>query len=78
MNLQSQSLVDPVCLMTVDVDRARAIGLIVEHEGVTYAFCAKGCKLDFLDSPATYGADSAEGAAGRLVPAEPLEVVAKA
>ena len=78
MNPQSQSLVDPVCLMTVDLDRARAIGLTVEHEGVTYAFCAKGCKLDFLDSPATYGADPAESAAGRPVQSEPVEVVAKA
>ena len=49
--------------MTVDLDLARSIGLTAEHHGVVYAFCAKGCKLDFLDSPTAYGAAPVEGEA---------------
>ena len=45
---------DPVCGMTVDVERARANGLIAEHEDTTYAFCGRGCKLDFEEDPAKY------------------------
>ena len=46
--------IDPVCGMTVDVAEAQAKGLVTEHEGVTYAFCGRGCFLDFGDDPATY------------------------
>ena len=45
---------DPVCGMTVDVDQARAKGLTLEHDGHEYAFCGKGCMLDFRDDPAPY------------------------
>lgn len=45
---------DPVCGMTVEPDVARAKGLISEHEGKTYYFCARGCKLDFEEDPAKY------------------------
>ena len=48
------TMLDPVCGMTVDLDAARAQGLVTEHEGVTYAFCGRGCFLDFKDNPATY------------------------
>ena len=40
---------DPVCGMTVDVEEARAKGLTLEHGGREYAFCGKGCLLDFRD-----------------------------
>lgn len=47
-------LVDPVCGMSVDVARAEAAGLLLEHEGRTWAFCRAGCRRAFVDSPAEY------------------------
>ncbi len=44
-------LVDPVCGMTVDPADARHLA---EHEGVTYAFCAPGCRTRFVKNPARY------------------------
>ncbi|MEA2025562.1 MAG: YHS domain-containing protein [Chloroflexota bacterium] len=41
--------IDPVCGMHVVIDGAQNI---FEHEGTTYYFCAKGCRLDFEDDPA--------------------------
>jgi YHS domain-containing protein len=46
--------IDPVCGMTVDLSDAQAAGLTTEHDGQTYAFCGRGCLLDFTDDPATY------------------------
>jgi YHS domain-containing protein len=46
--------IDPVCGMTVDVAEAQAAGLTTDHDGQTYAFCGRGCLLDFRDDPATY------------------------
>jgi YHS domain-containing protein len=46
--------IDPVCGMTVDIADAQAAGLTTEHDGQTYAFCGRGCLLDFRDDPATY------------------------
>jgi YHS domain-containing protein len=48
------SKIDPVCGMTVDLAEAEASGLTKEHGGETYAFCSRGCLLDFTDDPATY------------------------
>ncbi len=48
------SAIDPVCGMTVDIVSARARDLVAEHEGMTYYFCGKGCKLDFADEPGSY------------------------
>ena len=45
---------DPVCGMTVDQDEARPKGLTLSHEGTEYAFCGKGCLLEFRDDPARY------------------------
>jgi YHS domain-containing protein len=45
---------DPVCGMTVDVDAARERGLTLTHDGHEYAFCGKGCMLEFRDDPDTY------------------------
>jgi len=42
---------DPVCGMTVNREVASAAGLTVEHEGATYYFCGRGCRLEFLDDP---------------------------
>jgi YHS domain-containing protein len=45
---------DPVCGMTVDPGEAGAKGLTLMHEGTEYAFCGKGCLLEFRDEPAKY------------------------
>ena len=45
---------DPVCGMRVDVEEARAQGLTLTHEGREYAFCGKGCLLEFRDDPQRY------------------------
>ena len=46
--------VDPVCGMEVNPEIATALGLSSEHEGQTYYFCGKGCKLEFGDDPARF------------------------
>jgi Cu+-exporting ATPase len=43
--------IDPVCGMEVETDTS---DLKLEHEGMTYWFCGKGCLLEFRDDPATY------------------------
>ena len=45
---------DPVCGMTVDVDAAREKGLTTTHEGHEFAFCGKGCLLEFRDDPGPF------------------------
>jgi len=40
--------------MTLEIDQAVGAGLTFEHNGVTYYFCGKGCKLDFGEDPARY------------------------
>ncbi|MEW6223272.1 MAG: YHS domain-containing protein [Chloroflexota bacterium] len=55
-------LIDPVCGMTVDVARAEEAGLLLEHEGRTYAFCRDGCRRAFVERPAEYVAQAAAAA----------------
>jgi YHS domain-containing protein len=43
---------DPVCGMQVSPEVAEAQGLTSEHDGSTYHFCSKGCKLNFDEDPA--------------------------
>jgi Cu+-exporting ATPase len=45
---------DPVCGMILDPAKAVGEGLVTEHEGTTYYFCARGCLLDFRDDPGRY------------------------
>ena len=45
---------DPVCGMTVDLEQARAKGLVREYAGTEYGFCGKGCFLEFADDPQKY------------------------
>ena len=40
--------IDPVCGMQVVIADAQHVA---EYEGITYYFCAKGCRLDFEDDP---------------------------
>jgi Cu+-exporting ATPase len=47
----SQKVVDPVCGMKVDPDRAAES---VEHEGQTYHFCSDGCAERFRENPDKY------------------------
>lgn len=42
--------------MTVNVERAEADGLTLEHDGRTYAFCRAGCLRAFREEPVTYAA----------------------
>ena len=60
-----EKLIDPVCGMTVDVARAEASGLLLEHEGRTFAFCRAGCKRAFVEEAGEYlaKAEAAEKAA---------------
>lgn len=67
-------LLDPVCGMSVDVGRAEAAGLLLEHDGRTYAFCRDGCRRAFVDGPAEYVA-RAEAALGAPVEGEGLPVI---
>jgi P-type Cu+ transporter len=46
------TVTDPVCGMQVTPEVARAQDLVSEHEGQTYFFCGRGCKLDFEENPA--------------------------
>ena len=39
---------DPICHMMVEPSKARASS---EFEGITYYFCAPGCKLLFEEDP---------------------------
>ena len=43
---------DPVCHMRVDIRNAP--GGATELDGVTYYFCAKGCRLAFEENPTAY------------------------
>ncbi len=48
------TLIDPVCGMAADVAKAEAAGLLLEHEGRTWAFCGRGCRRSFTEDPAEY------------------------
>jgi Cu+-exporting ATPase len=45
---------DPVCGMDVNSEIATAQGLVSAHDGQTYYFCGRGCKLDFDEDPDRY------------------------
>ena len=62
-------VIDPVCGMTVDVANAEAAGLLLEHEGRTYAFCRAGCRRAFVEGPAEYIAAAEAAAAVPPAPA---------
>ncbi len=48
------SAIDPVCGMTVNKVGTIARELVAEHEGMTYYFCGRGCKLEFGDDPGRF------------------------
>ena len=45
---------DPVCGMTVDIEDAKAKGLVLGNEGHEHVFCGKGCFLEFREDPHRY------------------------
>ncbi len=47
-------VIDPVCGMTVDPMAARSAGLRSRLGEMDYYFCARGCKLEFDEDPASY------------------------
>ena len=51
---EPNTTVDPVCGMTVDVATAEEAGLLLEHEGRTWAFCRAGCRRAFVEEPDVY------------------------
>lgn len=59
MNNRPQTLIDPICGMTVNVDKAEAAGLLLEYEGRTYGFCRDGCRRAFVEDPARAAAEAA-------------------
>lgn len=44
--------IDPVCKMEVDTEDPP--GGTAEYQGVTYYFCAQGCRIDFEEDPGAY------------------------
>lgn len=46
-------VVDPVCKMTIDSEKAAATS---EYKGQTIYFCAKACKTKFDAAPEKYSA----------------------
>ena len=66
-----EQLIDPVCGMTVNVAKAEANDLLLEHEGRWYAFCRSGCKRAFLEEPAEYVAAAEQAAARAAATPEP-------
>ena len=70
-----ERVLDPVCGMTVDVAKAEADGLTVEHDGRTYAFCRSGCLRAFQEEPATYAAKAEQAHAITVPQAKGLPVI---
>lgn len=72
------TVIDPVCGMSVDVARAEAAGLTLEHGGRTYAFCRSGCRRVFQDEPDVYAAKAAAVAEAAAVATTPGGAEARA
>ncbi len=70
-----ERVLDPVCGMTVDVAKAEADGLTVEHDGRTYAFCRSGCLRAFQEEPAVYAAKADQAHAITVPQAKGLPVI---
>lgn len=66
-----ETVLDPVCGMTVNVARAEKAGLTLEHDGRIYAFCRSGCRRAFEEEPATYVAKAEAAATVQVETAKP-------
>ena len=49
---RSSKAIDPVCGM--EVDTGKPPGGSHEHEGATYYFCGRGCRLEFEEDAQGY------------------------
>jgi P-type Cu+ transporter len=58
--------IDPVCGMSVDTTTSE---LSLDHDGMTYWFCGKGCLLDFQDEPQAFLSSDAK----RTMPPAPAD-----
>ena len=54
MTSEHTTTTDPVCGMHVDGEAAREKGLTSTYGEQEYAFCGRGCKLEFDDVPERY------------------------
>lgn len=70
-----ERVLDPVCGMTVDVAKAEAESLTVEHDGRTYAFCRSGCLRAFSEEPEVYSAKADAGDAINVPTAKSLPMI---
>ena len=61
---------DPVCGMEIDPETAAGKS---EHQGVTYHFCAEGCKQNFDANPQQYLGSGEAPAATAPAEAAPAE-----
>lgn len=52
-------VLDPVCQMSVEAEHAAAM---LDHDGVTYYFCSRGCMREFQESPEAFVPPSKHGA----------------
>ena len=70
-----ERVLDPVCGMTVNVAQAEAAGLLIDHDGRTYAFCRGGCKRAFAEEPEVYAAKADQAHAISVPQATGLPVI---
>ena len=64
---QTNTVLDPVCGMTVDQN---ITGLATTIQGRTYYFCAESCRKSFIENPQKYlcpGAPKKKGIWGRYL-----------
>ncbi len=52
--LVGEQAADPVCRMSVDLEQARAKGLVSQHAGREYGFRSAGCQREFEKDPQRY------------------------
>jgi membrane fusion protein, copper/silver efflux system len=46
--------IDLLCGMSVDMNKAKALGRTAEYAGHTYYFCSEDCRLKFINNPGQY------------------------
>ena len=52
--MDSTKILDPICNMIVNVDKARDQGLTLQYPDREYAFCSAGCQATFAKNPKGY------------------------
>lgn len=54
MTTDDATVKDPVCGMDIVMEEARQAGLTSRYRDQEYAFCGRGCKLEFDEDPARF------------------------